>query len=300
MTPAAQGHAAMLVFSALVAGSFGLGALAANEIAPTALNAVRFWIATGVVGAVVLLRGGVPSSALAAPWRYVVLGGIFIFYFVMMFEGLKTAAPVSSAAVFTLTPIMAAGFGWILLRQQMTKRIALALGIGAVGALWVIFRADLGALLRFEVGRGEVIFFWGCLAHAVYTPLVRFLNRGETALVFTLGMLIAGSFVLSLWALPDLIATDWGALPQIVWITIGYTAIFASAMTFVLMQFASLRLPSAKVMAYTYLTPAWVILWDVALGGAWPPVAVAAGVALTAVAVVLLLGDDEAISQRKP
>ena len=42
MSPAKQGHLAMFLFSVLVAGSFSLGALAANDIAPGALNAVRF------------------------------------------------------------------------------------------------------------------------------------------------------------------------------------------------------------------------------------------------------------------
>lgn len=282
----------MLLFSVLVAGSFALGAMAANEMDPVALNAVRFWIAAAVLGVAMMLRGGPQDGAARAPWRYGVLGVIFATYFVLMFEGLKTAPPVSSAAVFTLTPIMAAGFGWLLLRQRMTARMVVALAIGATGALWVIFRADVAALLRFDVGRGEFVFFWGCMAHALYTPLVRVLNRGETALVFSFGTVLAGAVALTIWAAPALWVTPWGALPGIVWITIFYTAIFASSMTFVLMQFASMRLPSAKVMAYTYLTPAWVILWDVALGGAWPPVWVAVGVALTGVALILLLRDD--------
>ena len=48
----------------------------------------------------------------------------------------------------------------------------------------------------------------------------------------------------------------------------------ATAITVVLLQFASLRLPSSKVMAYTYLTPTWVIGWEVALGNGVPPVLV--------------------------
>lgn len=75
MSPALRGHAAMLCFSALVAGSFSLGSLAANEIAPTALNAVRFVIAAAIIGVAVLARGGMTRAALAAPWRYPVLGG---------------------------------------------------------------------------------------------------------------------------------------------------------------------------------------------------------------------------------
>jgi drug/metabolite transporter (DMT)-like permease len=62
---------------------------------------------------------------------------------------------------------MAAGFGWLFLRQRLTGRMALALAVGAAGALWVIFRGDLAALLRLEVGQGEEIYFWGCAAHAL-------------------------------------------------------------------------------------------------------------------------------------
>ncbi|WP_328794936.1 DMT family transporter [Jannaschia marina] len=294
MTPATQGHLAMLLFSALVAGSFPLGAAAANDISPLALNAVRFVLAAAIIGAAVAVTGGVSRDAWRAPWRYGVLGGVFAVYFVLMFEGLKTAVPVSAAAVFTLTPVMAAGFGWLLLRQVTTPRIALALALGAFGALWVIFRGDLAALRAFDVGRGEWIYLLGCAAHAVYTPLVRRLNRGESALVFTFGTLCAGAFALVAVGLPALLATDWTALPARVWVAIGYTAVFASAATFTLLQFASLRLPASKVMAYTYLVPAWVALWSVALGGALPPAGIALGVLVTVLALLLLLRDDDA------
>lgn len=288
---ARMGHLAMLLFSVLVAGSFALGVFAANDISPMALNAVRFWIAAAIIGAIVVARGGVPRAALAAPWRYLVLATVFTLYFVLMFEGLKTAPSVSVAAVFTLTPLLTAAVGWLLLRQGVTPRIAFALTIGALGALWVIFRADLQAMLRFDVGRGELIYFVGCISHSFYTPLVRKLNRGESALVFTFGTLVAGAAVLTVLGWFDIMSTPWLMLPSIVWVTILYTAIFASAATFTLLQFAALRLPSSKVMAYTYLTPAWVILWNVGLGAALPPLTVGFGVAMTIVALVLLLRD---------
>ena len=288
---ARMGHLAMLLFSVLVAGSFALGVLAANDISPMALNAVRFWIAAAIIGEIVVARGGVPRAALAAPWRYLVLATVFTLYFVLMFEGLKTAPSVSAAAVFTLTPLLTAAVGWLLLRQGVTPRIAFAFTIGALGALWVIFRADLQAMLRFDVGRGELIYFVGCISHSFYTPLVRKLNRGESALVFTFGTLVAGAALLTVVGWFDIMSTPWLMLPSIVWVTILYTAIFASAATFTLLQFAALRLPSSKVMAYTYLTPAWVILWNVGLGAALPPLTVGFGVAMTIVALVLLLRD---------
>jgi drug/metabolite transporter (DMT)-like permease len=292
MNQALRGHAAMLLFSALVAGSFSLGVLAAPHVAPTVLNALRFMIAATVVGIAAFATTGVPRSALRAPWRYFLLSGIFAAYFVLMFEGLKTAAPVSAAAVFTLTPIMSAFAGYFLLRQITTRWMAAALAIGGVGAVWVIFRADLNALLAFQVGKGEAIYFLGCIAHAIYTPLVRKLNRGESAVVFTFGMLVAGGIVVTLWGWRDFLVTDWAALPGIVWITLLYVAIFASAITFVLLQYASLRLPSAKVMAYTYLTPSWVLVWEIALGHGAPTPLVLLGVGLSVLALLMLLKGD--------
>lgn len=293
------GHLSMLLFSALVAGSFSLGGMMANDIDPAAFTAVRFCLAAAFVAALAQMRGGFGAGSFRAPWRYAVLGGLFGIYFVLMFEGLKTAPPVSAAAVFTLVPLMAAGFAWVLLRQVLTPRMAGALGIGAVGALWVIFRADISALVAFDVGRGETIYFVGCISHAIYTPMVRRLNQGESAVTFTFGTCLAGGVLLLVYAWPALRTVDWTALPLRVWVTLFYTAFFATACTVVLLQFATLRLPSAKVMAYTYLTPTWVIGWEIALGNGLAPVLILGGVGLTVWALLLLLRDDDVATRQK-
>lgn len=287
-----RGHLAMLAFSALVAGSFSLGSMAAPFVDPAALTVLRFALSGALVGVAALATTGIPRSTWRAPWRYLVLGALLAAYFVLMFEGLKTAKAVPAAAVFTLTPIMAAGFGWLVLRQITTARMAVALALGAFGALWVIFRADIAAAMRFEIGRGEAIYFIGCVSHAFYAPMVKKLNRGEPAVVFSFGVMAAGFLLLALWGGRTVWQTDWAAMPRIVWICLIYVSVAASALTFVLLQYAALRMPSAKVMAYTYLVPAWVILWEIALGRTPPPAMVLVGVGLTVAALVMLLKDE--------
>ncbi|MEL7025997.1 MAG: DMT family transporter [Pseudomonadota bacterium] len=284
----------MLTFSALVAGSFSLGRLATPEIDPSAFMAARFFFAAVLLGLAVWLTMGRSALRFPSPWRYTILGALYAGYFVGMFWALRYGEPVSLAAVFTLTPILAGIAGWILLRQVTTSRMALALAIGASGALWVIFRADLGALLAFAVGRGELIFFFACVSHAVYIPVVRMVNRGEAILPFTTGVLAAAFVVLMPIAARPILATEWMALPAIVWITLAYITVFATMGSSYLLAFASMRLPAAKVMAYTYLTPSWVILWEMALGNGVPPVLILGGVALTLVALFLLLKNEEA------
>ena len=140
---AMRGHAAMLGFSAAVSGSFSLGSLVANDIAPTALTSVRMLLASIILAVLVLViprqgragRSGYARADFAAPWRYVVFAVLYGGYFVLMFEGLKTAQPVAAGAVFTLTPLIAAGFAWPLLGQRLTSTIAGALMLGALGAV---------------------------------------------------------------------------------------------------------------------------------------------------------------------
>lgn len=292
--PKAQfhGHLATLLFTMIVAGSYSLGGIVANMAPPEFITALRFTIAAIVVGGVAIATGQLKTQHFKASWRFLILGTLFAIYFVTMFEGLKTASPVSTSAVFTLAPPLTALFGYFLLKQLVTSRIAIALTIGAIGALWVIFRADIGALLKFDVGRGEAIFFVGVICHALYIPLFRKFNRGEPVIISTLGVILGGLVMLWIYSFDTARHVDWSALPAIFWITLFYLALFASAGTFFLLQFAAMRLKASKVMAYTYLIPSWVIVWEWFLGNGLPNLAIATGVAITVIALILLLKDD--------
>ena len=279
----------MLLFSFLVAGSFALGGMVANLIDPVALTAFRFTFAAILLTTIVVVTGQVKRDHLNAPWRYLLLGASMALYFAMMFTALKTASPVSTSAVFTLTPPIAAIFGWFLLRQITTQWIALALCIGATGALWVIFKADFKAFLAFDIGRGEAFMFIGVLGHALYAPLVPKLNRGEPPIVFTAGMLIAGALILTVIGAPKILAAPWLNMPPFAYLCIFYLTVVTTGLTFFLVQYAALRLPASKVMAYTYLTPSFVILWQGVLGTGLPALKVAFGALLTALALVMLL-----------
>jgi len=130
--------------------------------------------------------------------------------------------------------------------------------------------------------------------HALYIPLVPYLNRGEHVLVFTFGTMLGGAIVVGAFGLPRIAAADWGSMPPLVWMVLGYLVIFASGTSIALVQFASFRLKAAKVMAYTYLIPSWVILWELALVGAVPPAILLPGVGLTIIALTVLLREDRA------
>ncbi|PCI88468.1 MAG: EamA family transporter [Hyphomicrobiales bacterium] len=294
-----RGHIAMLTFSILVAGSFIFGVRVANLAEPAAINSARFIIAALLIAVYLWFNPTIKMVDFAplkiAPWRYLVLATVFSAYFIFMFEGLKTAAAVSSSVIFTLMPIMTAFFGYIILRQVITKRMALALLIGAIGAIWVVFRADISNLVAFNIGRGEMIYLFGCIFHAMFIPLSRKYNCGEKPIVSTLTILVVGGVIMAIFGYEDLLAVDWLNMPLMFWIGLLYLGIFSSAVTFFLIQYAALALPSGKVMAYNFLTPVWVILVEVSMGQGWPPLLISAGIVMAIIALIMLLKDEQKI-----
>ncbi len=281
-------HAAMLGYALLIAGSFSFGSLAAPHIPPAVLTMVRFVAATMLMGGALVLSGGrlaVPK----APWRFLLLGGLMGAYFVLMFVALRLTDPVSTSAVFTLIPLLAAVFGLLILGQRTRPVVWAGLVIAAFGALWVIFRADLARALAFEIGEGEAIFFVGCVCQALYAPFVRLLNRGESVLIFTVWTLAACTICVSVFAIPQIGEVDWAGLGAVVWLAIAYLTVASTAISFFLLQYGSMHLPAAKVFPYGYLIPSFVIVIEAVLGHGWTAGIVAVGAVISTVGLVILL-----------
>lgn len=278
----------MLLFAAFIAGSFTTGALAVPHLAPVPLNAARFILASLLMGAFAFGIARQPFAWPKAPWRFGITGFLTAIYFVTMFIALTMTLPVATSAVYTLVPLMTAVTAFFFLGQRSGPAVLLSLVLAGIGAIWVIFRGDIDALLRFDIGQGELIYFVGCVAYALYTPLLRKFQRGESALVLSFWTLLATAFWITLYGIGDIVSVDWLSLPPVVWWVLLYLAVAPTAICFFLIQFASKHLPSAKVIAYGYLTPAFVIVFEGLAGHGWTTLSVVIGALVTVLGLVVL------------
>ena len=285
------GHGAMLLFSLCVSVSYILGAMVANDIEPGAITVARFLIGAIIMGALLFISKNLKREDFKKPWRFLILGLSIIIYFVLMFEALKTASPLSLAVVFTLTPFIALFFEYFL-KKKVTLKAFLAISLGAMGAIWIIFEGNLQNLITFRIGYGELLFFWGCVGHALYAILIPILNKGENAASQTLGTLSAGFLLLILIFTNDIVETKWLSLSPLVWITIIYLATIATAFTFFLIQFAAKRISASKVMAYTYAVPFWVALGEIIINSSFPDTNIIFGGVIIAFALLMLISDN--------
>jgi len=121
--------------------------------------------------------------------------------------------------------------------------------------------------------------------------LIKRYYRGESFLHLTCWTLICATLLLTLVAVPRLIATDWSLVSVPVALGLGYLALFATALSFFLFQQGSVALQPEQVSAYTYLIPVLVLLTGMLTGETvhWEQVGWGVGgVLLTMVVMVLL------------
>ena len=68
---------------------------------------------------------------------------------------------------------------YLFLRERLGRAARLVIPVGIIGAVWVIFRGDLDALLALGLGKGDTIFLAANFSMGCYMPLVKILHRAS-------------------------------------------------------------------------------------------------------------------------
>jgi len=280
-------HLLMFVCATLVSTSFIVGKIIAATLDPTALTLVRFTIAALILLPIIALKHGVQTTRKAL-LHYGLISGSLVVFFWCMFLSLRYTSALNTSVLFTLVPGLSGIYAACIVKERLGRARLLALSIGLVGAIWVIFRGDLQELLSLSWNRGDSIFFVGCLAMGLYTPLVKLLHRGEPMEVMTFWVLVTGI----VWLLPiggfALTRVTWSAVPASTWGWVVYLAVFSTVVSFYITQFAIPIIGPTRTMAYSYLYPGLVLVIEVMLGHGWPELKVLPGICIIIGAMFVL------------
>lgn len=283
-----RGHLLMMVATVLVATSFPVGAAITNGLDSLVLTFFRFVLAALLFAPIVAWRYGLALPGLRDMAGYAVLSACLVGFFWGMFAALRHTTALNTATIFALTPVMTAAVSWMLLKERLPLAARVALPLGMVGAVWVIFRGDPNALLALDLGVGDAIFLAATVAMSFYGPLVKYLHRGEPMAQMTFWTLVTGALWLLILAAPRLPGVDWAAVPGAVYGGIAYLAVFTTLITFFVIQWSATVIGPTKVVSYTYLNPILVLVMGLALGEDLPPNATYPGFVLILAAVAVL------------
>ena len=285
-------HLLLLFSTTLVSTSFIVAELITDTLDPIVLTLVRFVLAALILLPVIFIRHGL-SISIGSLCRYAAISACLVLFFWAMFSSLRYTSPLNISVLFTLVPAISALYSAILNREQISTSLLLALVVGLMGALWVIFEGDWHRFRELAWNRGDLIFFGGCLAMALYTPLVRLLHRQEPMEVMTFWVLVTGCFWLFPGGVKILADTSLTTIPRTTWLWIVYLALFSTVITFYCTQYATKIIGPTRTIAYSYLYPVLVVMLNYVLGRGWPAVQVIPGILMTVAAMLLLLPSSE-------
>jgi len=266
--------------------NFSVMKYALESLAPFALNAIRFTLASAVLwGVAVRLEPDTPL-----PWRTRLrLAGLGVvgnsIYQIMFIVGLTRTTAGNSALLIASTPLLTAVLGSALGVERLTRQVAGAVALGSVGVALVVLAKEVGFSLATMTGDlltlGAVV-FW-----ALFTHGVRAMKDHASPLRTTAWTILGGTPLLVLVGLPDLVGMDWGAVPAPAWGAVLYASLGSIVIAYLIWNRSVHQIGGNRTAIYGVTVPVFALATAaVALGERPTPVQLA-GAALIVGSVLL-------------
>ncbi|HEC1649801.1 DMT family transporter [Yersinia frederiksenii] len=279
----------MLGFTVLLGGSFIASATISTTLPPMVITWMRYAIASLLFIVLMVVQRRLKRPTYRDLGRYTLISLPPLLYFACMIISLQTTSALNSSALYTTVPLMSLIMSMVLIKAKSTWPVLIALLMGILGALLIIFKGDLSQVLQLSLIPSDYLFLFGCLGMALNPIVVKKLHRGEQALVLTGWSLICATVLLTAFVAFQLPEIEWRHISIITWSGILYLATFATALSFFLFQKACVVLSPAKVSGYVYLIPLSVIATNMLLGQVIQWREIASGAILVIIAMVILV-----------
>jgi len=253
---------ALLVTVVIWSLNFTAVKIGLSDIAPLAFSVVRFSLGAAVTLAIVRWREG-PLRFARADWPLLLaaaLSGITVNQFTFVNALAETTAVNVALLVGTIalwTSLIAVATGQERLDLRHWGGVLSGLGGVVLIVVGGQSAAGGGSLL------GDAFALGTAITWAVYSVLIRPLMARYSALQLSAFMMTVGTAALVPFAVPQLIAQDWGRVGTPAIAGLLYATFFSVVLTNILYFTAIHRVGAARASLYTYLEPFLGVLFAV-------------------------------------
>lgn len=224
----------LLLTAVFWGGTFIAARVAAQNVGPFSGSFLRFVVASLFLVVIIRkLEGGLPRLKRHQIIPVILLGmtGVFA-YNVLFFLGLQTVTAGRASMIIAMNPIFIALFASLFFRERLNRINAAGILLCVTGAIVVISEGAPLALLRGDLGRGE-LYILGCVASWVLYSLIgkRTMQEISPMAAVTYSCLIGGA-LLFLPAWMEGLFSDVAGYRTVDWLGIAYLGVFGSVLGF--------------------------------------------------------------------
>ena len=254
-TPRARIYLMLFLVMLLWAGNALVARAIRADVPPFTLAFLRWtgasllllpFAARGIVAEWPLVRRHWPMLLLLS-----ILGvGCFNAFF---YSGLRTSSATNALLIQAAVPALVLGCNFLVFRTRALPTQIIGVLAAALGAILIIFRADINALAALRFGHGDALILLGVLCWSIYTSLLR-KRPPLTATTF-----LTLSFMVGVTVMAPLAASEW-ADHAVRWTPaaiagIAYVAIFPSIIAYFLYNHAVAQVGAAQAGQAISLQP---------------------------------------------
>lgn len=221
--------------------------------------AVLFWVTS-----LFLPRESVPMGDVLRLFGAGMLGillnqGCFII-------GVSLTSPGEASLVTTTMPMWVMLLAWIFLREPITLKKAGGIIFGATGALILIFGNGAKTTGGTSPALGDFIVLMAQLSYATYLTIYRNFIKKYSLVTLMKWMFLSATIVSLPSTIPQITATDWGAISLSEGLGIGYVVVFGTFVAYICIMIGQKNLRPTIVGMYNYVQPIVATIVGVCLG----------------------------------
>ena len=246
-------HAA-LIFVQVAFGLFHVVAKATlSHLDPLALAAMRVLCATPLLFLLAWKVDGVLPKRRDLP-LLAMLGMLGIFFNQVLFIlGLQYTSATNAGILMPSIPVFTVAIGAVFGVQRVKKLQIAGIALAVGGALYMLnplnFSLEQGKVF------GNILITINCVSYSGYLVTQRPALKRLPPLTITAWAFLFGSIGIGILGVPRILATDFSALPSLVWWGILYIVLFPTTISYALNTWAVSRSSPALAAVYTTLQP---------------------------------------------
>ncbi len=262
-------YLALLATALMWSGNWIVGRAIYQDVPPVALAFLR-WVLAAVVFLPFVARGLWDQRAVVAgEWKRLAvfsLIGVTAFN-ALVYYGLRTTTSINGSLLNAGVPIFVIVISWAGLGERNSWRQGACVAVSLVGAVTIISRGDVRALVALDLGTGDLVILFAIFLWALYSVLLRHWPSELRPLNF-LGAIMIGGIVM---LLPAFVVERWlGGEINLTARSVGgiaYLSFFASIGAYICWNFGVRAIGAGKASLFLYLIPAFATVLAILLLG---------------------------------
>lgn len=184
----------------------------------------------------------------------------------MFFKGLSLSTPINSSVVITLVPVLLLIMSAVFLKEKITWRKSIGIGLGLIGALMLILFGMKTQTNAPNIPMGNILFIINATSYSIYLIIVKPLVSKYSSITLMKWFFLFAFIINIPIGINEFVAVEWSQLPlDTIW-KLSFVVIGTTFFTYLFNVYALKQLKPSTIGAFIYLQPVLATSFAIFMG----------------------------------